>query len=364
MQESGLANVLLLAVSMCGVLLLVLAVHGLQEGAKASSIRDPRIPLVTLNNGVQMPMLSVGIWQLSDEEVEKIVPMAMALGIDHLDASIFYGVPENGDRPNQAALGRMLEATPRASYFLTTKIDPDFRDSRLYAKLATAFTPSNAYFRTLEQAAHNLGDLGVDHVDLLLVHWSSPTCEVIQEVWRAMETVHDLGWARAVGVSNFCPRTLDCLLAKARITPAVNQVKYHVGIDGSDPGGIKAYCDAKGIKLQAYSPLGGGGKAHSSELITGELVSKIAKRHQGRSGAAIALRWVVQNGVPLSTKSGSLAHLREAIEMFDFTLSPADMALLNDFKITPGESYSFTCDCAATGTCSMYPESSPLSPFT
>ena len=123
-------------------------------------------------------------------------------------------------------------------------------------------------------------------------------------------------------------------------------------------------CDARGIQLQAYSPLGGGGKEHSDELISGQLVSRIAEAHPGRSGASVALRWVLQNGVPLSTKSLHEAHLREAIETFEYALEPAQMAEMNNFRVTPAESYSFTCDCAATGTCSMFPESSPLSPFT
>lgn len=322
------------------------------------------IPRITLNNGVEMPMLSLGIWQFSDAEVEKAVPMGLALGIDHIDASIFYGVEENDDRPNQAALGRVLVNIPRSSYFLTTKIDPDYRDSRLTGRISEPFTLENAYFRTLEQAAHNLAELKLEYVDLMLVHWSSPTCEVMKEVWRAMETVHELGWARAVGVSNYCPRTLDCILPGAKVVPAVNQVKYHAGM-GADPGGIKAYCAARGIQLQAYSPLGGGGKDHSNELINGPMVSKIAARlGQGRTGAQVSLRWVLQNGVPLSTKSSSEAHLRDAMGTFDFELDAEAMRELDGFRVTPEETYSFTCDCAQAGTCSMFPEDSPLSPFT
>jgi diketogulonate reductase-like aldo/keto reductase len=185
----------------------------------------------------------------------------------------------------------------------------------------------------------------------MLVHWSHPDCEVMRETWRAMEQVYTLGWARSVGVSNYCPSTLQCILETAKVVPAVNQVKYHAGLEGADPGGVKSFCDAHGIALQAYSPLGGGGKDHSMELIDGDLVSEIGGR-AGRSGAQVSLRWVIQHGVPLSTKSSSENHLRDALEVFNFRLPEGDMERLDKFVRTPVETYSFSCDCDYAKTCS------------
>ena len=173
----------------------------------------------------------------------------------------------------------------------------------------------------------------------------------MREIWRAMETVQELGWSRAIGVSNFCPNTLECILPTAKVVPAVNQVKYHAGLESPDPGGIKSYCDKHGITLQAYSPLGGGGKGHSDELVAGDLVSRIGAKH-GKSGAQVSLRWVSQNGVPLSTKSTSEQHLRDAMDAFSFRLDADDMAELDAYERIPRETYSFTCDCKAADTCS------------
>lgn len=346
LMRRPIASAVLLALSASCALLALSQSRVVANGSTSSGI-----PTVTLNNGIEMPMLSLGIWQFSDAEVEEIVPLALKVGYNHFDASIFYGTPENNGRPNQPALGRVLADVPRDSYFLTTKIDPSYEASTPYSVVTSALTVGNAYYRTLEQVAHNLGDLELEYADLILVHWSSPTCEVMREVWRGMEQAAKLGWVRSIGVSNYCPRTLDCILETATIVPAVNQVKYHAGLDGADPGKIKSYCEAHGIQLQAYSPLGGGGKAHTMELVNGPLVSSIGAKY-GMSGAQVSLRWVSQNRVALSTKSTSEAHLKGAIATFGFELEAADVEELNAFVQMPKQSYSFTCDCKETNSCS------------
>ena len=124
-----------------------------RDGVHARTPRPAPIPVTVLNNGVAMPMLSLGIWQFSDEEVAEYVPLALSLGIRHIDASIFYGVEENGGPPNQPALGSALVGINRSSYFLTTKIDPSYDSSHAYATATAPFTRASAYFRTLEQVA-------------------------------------------------------------------------------------------------------------------------------------------------------------------------------------------------------------------
>ena len=343
--------------------------------------RHQSIPVAKLNNGVLMPYMSFGIWQLSNADVEAQVPLALSLGINHIDASIWYGCAENGGPPNQPALGEVLADHPRDTYFLTTKIDPDARASKEYGVVASPLTVHNAYFRTIEQAAHNLADLRVGYVDLMLVHWSSESCAVMSEIWRGMEFAYQQGWARAIGVSNYCPNTLSCILDMATVKPAVNQVKYHAGMNSAQLAELKTYTDAHDIVLQAYSPLGSMGKYHSAELIDGATVRQIADKY-GKSGAQVSLRWVAQHGVPFSTKSSKESHMLEAIAAFDFSLSDEDMATLDAFdngrpevcaeewqmhvpclaaSLTrcavhdptdvASQTYSFSCACDRTGTC-------------
>merc|ERR1711990_981265 len=130
-------------------------------------------------------------------------------------------------------------------------------------------------------------------VDLVLVHFPPFTnnCNTMQSQWSAMEEFYKAGKAKAIGVSNYCPSSLECIAQTATVTPQVNQVKFHVGM-GTDPIGLKSYCDAHGIHMQAYSPLGNGG----TELITGDLVKSVGANHN-KTGAQVSLRWIHENGV-------------------------------------------------------------------
>jgi diketogulonate reductase-like aldo/keto reductase len=148
----------------------------------------------------------------------------------------------------------------------------------------------------------DLSLMGVDYADLMLVHFpptscSAMKCKEIQEQWAVFEEMYAQKKARAIGVSNYCQSCFECLLKSAKVVPMVNQVQYHVGM-GVDPIGLKTYLAAKNITMQAYSPLGDGSK----DLITGRLVTSIAKAHGKASGATVALKWLVQSGVPLVTK--------------------------------------------------------------
>jgi len=250
------------------------------------------IPNSTLNNGVQMPMLSLGTWQYSSSTAESTVSLGLKLGFNHIDTANDYN--------NQVGVGKALAAYSRDSYFLTTKVPSAPSDSRSYAE-------------TVKYLQQDLDQLGLKYVDLVLIHFP-PTgnvahCGAMKEAWRAMEDFYKAGKARAIGVSNYCISSFECILPSATVVPAVNQVEYHVGM-GVDPAGLKSYCDSKGIVLQAYSPLGDG----TDELITGDLVSGIGAAHN-KTGAQVSLRWVLENGVPLSTKSTSEKHLKEDLEI-------------------------------------------------
>lgn len=299
------------------------------------AITSSDIPTITLSNGVEMPVISSGLWQVTPEEAAAMVPMALRVGFNHIDASceVYH---------NQVQVGEALSAVPRDSFFLTSKLDTGPPEGPKKWPAATAY----------EQATSQLWGCvkshGVSQLDLVLFHWPNSDCEEMQEEWRALEDFYTAGGARAIGVSNFCPSSLECIMETATVTPMVNQVLYHVGM-GNDPLGIKSYCDARGIVLQAYSPLGAGTTDHprTPELITGELVTSIGEKY-GVSGAQVSLRWVVQNGVPVAAESTNEKHLAADLGIFGFTLSDEDMATLNAASSPnspyPGRSYSFACD--------------------
>merc|ERR1712048_523513 len=264
------------------------------------------------NTGADMPMISLGTWQYDDSTAEAAVKLALQTGFNHIDTANDYN--------NQVGVGRALKGVDRSSYFLTTKVPP------------------GSYAATQKALQQDLDQLGLDYVDLMLVHFP-PTfnnCKEMQDQWRAVEEFYKAGKAKAVGVSNYCISSLKCIAQTATVTPAVNQVKFHVGM-GTDPAGLKSYCDSKGIHVQAYSPLGDG----TSELITGALVTSIGKAHN-MTGAQVSLRWLIETGVPLTTKTTKESHLRENLGIFGFVLADTEKSQLDD-ATTPAGKPSFAC---------------------
>jgi diketogulonate reductase-like aldo/keto reductase len=275
------------------------------------------VPTVEIAPGVHMPMISLGTWQYNSSLAESVVSLGLKLGFTHIDTA--------NDYKNQDGVGRALASHFRDSYFLTTKVPPQALASKAYAG-------------TAKDLDANMQLLGLAQVDLVLLHFPPMTqsCAAMQEAWRAMEDFLAAKRTRAIGVSNYCPATIDCLLAKARVVPAVNQVMWHVGM-GADPIGLRSYCALKNITLQAYSPLGDG----SSELITGDLVSGIGSGHN-KSGAQVSLRWVAQHGAPVSTKATDPKYLAQDLDIFSWSLSDAELARL-DAATTPAGKPSFVC---------------------
>ena len=278
------------------------------------------IPNITLNNGVHLPMISLGTWEYSTSVAQSTVALGLKLGYNHIDTANDYN--------NQKGVGAALAVHPRGAYFLTTKVPPQ------------SGSAASAYSKTMSDLNDDLSELGLSHVDLMLLHYpprgNTFHCSAMQEQWRAMEDFYKAGKARAIGVSNYCQSSFECILKTATVTPAVNQVQYHIGM-GPDPGGIASYCKAKGIVLQAYSPLGDG----TTELITGPLVSGIGDAHN-KSGAEVSLHWVYKQGVPLSTKSTNPKHLTANLDIFDWDITPSELQKL-DAATEPAGDYSFIC---------------------
>jgi diketogulonate reductase-like aldo/keto reductase len=252
-----------------------------------------------LADGTQLPMLGLGVWQVPNgPECVNAVRQALESGYRHIDTAQAYG--------NEESVGTALRdsGVPREHVFITTKFDPGSADP-------------------VAEAEHSLRRLGVDQVDLYLVHWpqGGPTW-----AWGGMERARELGLARSVGVSNFSASELDEVIAAGTITPAVNQAQF------SAPEYRRALleaCTQRSIALEAYSPLGTG------RHLSSPTVKRVAQR-AGRTPAQVLLRWCLQHEVPVIPKSTHRERIAENAQIFDFALSAPDMAELDALDRTRG----------------------------
>ena len=284
-----------------------------------------KAPCVKLSNGVMMPTIAAGTWQYNSSSAEASVTAALSVGFAHIDTARDYS--------NQDGVAKALAGSSRDAYFLTTKIPGCGMQG---------ISPFNCAGDTDKAFDDNLKQLGVDYVDLMLIHFpplggcGALTCGGIQKQWAVFEQKYKEGKARAIGVSNFCVSCFECLAKTQTVTPMVNQIQFHIGM-GADPEGLISYCRNRTIVPQAYSPLGTG----SSELLHGNVTTAIGKRH-GKSSVQVALKWIQQKDVAVVVKSGNPAHLASDIELFDWDLDAGDIATL-DAKTTPSGKPSFMC---------------------
>ncbi|MFW6186458.1 MAG: aldo/keto reductase [Actinomycetota bacterium] len=250
---------------------------------------------ITLNNGVQMPQLGLGIFQTSDAEVAQAVPSALEAGYRLIDtASRYY---------NEKALGAALAdaGVPREELFITTKLW--FKD--------------HGYEATKQAFQVSLDALGLDYLDLYLVH--QPFGDYYG-AWRAMEELHEQGLIRAIGVSNFHPdRYLD-LVTHHRVVPAVNQRETH---PFNQQIQMQELMGRHGTTLQAWSPLAQG----DPEVLAHPALEAIARTH-GKTVAQVILRWLLQRDIAVVVKSTRAARLRENLDVFDFQLSKDEMTTI------------------------------------
>jgi diketogulonate reductase-like aldo/keto reductase len=254
---------------------------------------------VKLADGSQLPMLGLGVWQVPDGRTcTDAVRWALELGYRHIDTAQAYG--------NEESVGKALRDSgiPRDQVYITTKFYPGRKDPAA----------------ELEQS---LRRLGVDHVDLYLVHW--PQRGPVW-AWPGMEQARERGLATSVGVSNFSADDLDQVIAAGSVVPAVNQVQFSA-VDYRR--GLLEACRRHDIVLEAYSPLGTG------RHLGNRTVTAIAER-AGRTPAQVLLRWCVQHGVPVIPKSTHRERIAENSQIFDFTLPDADMAALDALDKTRG----------------------------
>lgn len=259
---------------------------------------------VELLNGVKIPCVGFGTWQIEGSAAELAAAEAVRAGYRHIDTASAYG--------NEEFIGSGIKRSgiARDELFLTTKLWNNIR----------------TYDETIAACEQSLSLLGTDYLDLLLIHWPNPlkfrACwkERNAELWRAMETLFRDGKVRAIGVSNFCARHLDVLMETAEISPCVNQIRLCPG--DVDEETISA-CTSKGILIEGYSVLGTG-KALSSESL-----AKTAEKY-GVSIPQLCIRWCLQNGfVPLA-RSVSPEHIKQNLDVFGFDIEPADMVALSE----------------------------------
>jgi diketogulonate reductase-like aldo/keto reductase len=253
-------------------------------------------------------MIGLGTWQYNDTLAQASLVTAFSMGYRHVDTAYGY--------ENQVGVGKALAASglPLNELFITSKVPGGLNASATTAALDAS-----------------LVQLGVAQVDLMLLHWAAKTKAARQAQWLALEAWAKQGKARAIGLSHYCKYQTQDVLEVATLPVALNQNQYHVGMGGDTQPRLhdKAFMEQSGILYEAYSSLCGPcDPPDNKALITGPLVSSIGKAHN-KTGAQVALRWVVQQGIPVIPKASNPAYIRDDFALFDFELSDAEMAQLS-----------------------------------
>jgi 2,5-diketo-D-gluconate reductase A len=254
------------------------------------------VPGLRLHDGIEIPQLGFGVFQVPPEQTQSAVELALDAGYRHIDTAAAYR--------NEKEVGAALAASglTREDYFVTTKL---WNSQQGHDSALMAFEAS-------------LGRLGLDHVDLYLIHWPVPTQGRFVDTWRAFERIHGEEAARTIGVSNFRIVDLERLERETETRPAINQVELHPHFQQA---GLRAWHAEHAIATEAWSPLAQG------ELLDDETIGRLAESH-GKTPAQVILRWHLQLGSVVIPKSVTPERIRGNIELFDFELSSEDMAAI------------------------------------
>jgi 2,5-diketo-D-gluconate reductase A len=252
------------------------------------------IPSLTLHDGVEIPQLGFGVFQVPPEDTQGVVEQALDVGYRHIDTAGAYR--------NEKGVGAAIAASglAREDLFVTTKL----------------WNSEQGFETTLAAFDASLGRLGFDYVDLYLIHWPVPSEGRFVDTWRAFERIHGEGRTRTIGVSNFRVEDLERLEGETDTRPTVNQIELHPRLQQAE---LRAWHADHGVVTEAWSPLAQG------ELLDDGTIVAIAERH-GKTPAQAVLRWHLQLGNVVFPKSVTPERIRENIELFDFELSDAEMA--------------------------------------
>ncbi len=254
-----------------------------------------KVPSITLNNGIAMPQLGFGVWQIPDDEAFTSVGHALEAGYRSIDTAAIYG--------NEEGTGKALAASgiARDELFVTTKL----------------WNAEQGYDSTLRAFDTSLGKLGLEYVDLYLIHWPLPSKDAYVDTYNAFEKILADGRAKSIGVSNFQPAHLERLLGETSVVPAVNQIELHPQFQQAES---RAFHARHGIATEAWSPLGQG-----KGLLADPTIAELAAKH-GKTPAQVVLRWHLQLGNVVIPKSVTPSRIKENLDVFDFTLDDADLA--------------------------------------
>jgi 2,5-diketo-D-gluconate reductase A len=254
------------------------------------------VPTVTLNNGTVIPQLGFGVFRVDPAQTTQIVTDALEVGYRHIDTAAIYG--------NERGVGEAIasSAIPRDELFVTTKL---WNDRQTDARAA--------FDESLEK-------LGLDYVDLYLIHWPTPQRDTFVEAWKSLEAIAASGRAKAIGVSNFLVPHLEKLLAETEVVPAVNQIELHPAHQQPE---VTAFAREHGIHIEAWGPLGQG-KYPLFELPE---VTAPADAH-GKTPAQVVIRWHLQTGNIVFPKSNRRERMAENFDVFDFELTAAEVAAI------------------------------------
>ncbi|NQD39450.1 aldo/keto reductase [Glutamicibacter halophytocola] len=252
------------------------------------------IPTITLNNGVEMPQVGFGVFQVPNEETTAAVAAALKAGYRSIDTAAIYG--------NEEGVGKALAQSgiAREELFITSKI----------------WIADMGYEQTLEAFEASLQRLGLDYLDLFLIHWPAPEKDLYVETWKALEKLYADKKIRAIGVSNFQPEHLDKLTAGGSIVPAVNQVELHPALQNRE---VIAANTGHGIVTEAWSPLAQGA------MLTDETIEAIANVHEV-TAAQVILRWHLQQGRVIIPKSVTESRIIANLDLFGFELTSDELA--------------------------------------
>lgn len=257
------------------------------------------VPTVALNDGNTIPQLGLGVWRAQPGDAKNAIIEAIQTGYRLIDTAAIY--------MNEEDVGAAIAecGVPRKELFITTKL---WNSDQGSANVRPALEKS-------------LSKLGLDYVDLYLIHWPTPARDLYVETWKEFEKLRDEGLIKSIGVSNFEPEHLERLANETNTVPAVNQVELHPGFNQEN---VRAYCDAHDIRIESWSPLGGS----AGTILQNETVISIASSHK-KSAAQIILRWHIQHGLVVIPKSVHAHRIHENFDVFDFELSADQMAVLD-----------------------------------
>jgi 2,5-diketo-D-gluconate reductase A len=263
-------------------------------------VANANTPLLTLNNGTTIPQLGFGVFKVDPAETTRIVTDALEVGYRHIDTAAIYG--------NEEGVGAAIasSAIPRDELFVTTKLWNDRQ------------TDAEAAFD------ESLDKLGLDYVDLYLIHWPTPKKDTFVQAWKSLEKIAASGRAKTIGVSNFLVPHLEKLLAETEVVPAVNQIELH---PAHQQPAVTAFAREHGIEIEAWGPLGQG----KYPLFETPEVSQAAEAH-GKSPAQVVIRWHLQNGNIVFPKSNSRARMAENFDVFDFELTADELAAITSLE--------------------------------